>query len=152
MIQIVREEEKMKKKVQKYILILLVLTTILLNLVACSSENTEVKELSNEITEEQSKELLASSDSLPIGTVVLLKDSNRKVMIIGVLQFNGSDQSVLYDYSGVLYPEGLIDPKNNYLFNQDQIERIYYRGYHNEEQDVLQDTIDEAKEQYHNNQ
>lgn len=105
--------------------------------------------MSKEITAEQSKEILLKLDSLPIGTVVLLKESSRKVMIIGVLQFNGADQSVLYDYSGVLYPEGLIDPKNNYLFNKAQIERIYYLGYHNEEQDALQNLIRQAKDNFY---
>jgi hypothetical protein len=112
--------------------------------------NIKEEAMSNqsEITESKSRELLAGEDYLPIGTVVLLANSERKVMIIGVLQFNGDDQSRLFDYSGVLYPEGLIDPKDNFLFDKSQIERIYHLGYINEEQEELQTTIIRAKENY----
>ena len=105
--------------------------------------------MSNELTPEQSKDILARQELLPIGTVVLLEKANRKIMIIGVLQIDGQNQSVLYDYSGVVYPEGLINPKNNYLFNANQIERIFYMGYHNEEQDNLQKTVKIARENFY---
>jgi len=42
-------------------------------------------------------------DFLPLGTVVLLKDTQKKLMIIGRLQIC---EGIAYKYSGVVYPEG----------------------------------------------
>lgn len=86
---------------------------------------------------------------LPVGTVVLLKDATKKLMIIGFCSTGGEDTSKVYDYSGCLYPEGLIDSKQVALFNHDQISKIYFMGYQSEEEKAfkvkLKDII--AKEQ-----
>ncbi len=42
-------------------------------------------------------------DLLPIGSVVLLKDATKKLVIIGVLQVN-AEQNKMYDYLAVPYP------------------------------------------------
>lgn len=65
---------------------------------------------------------------LPIGSVVLLKNSKKRVMIVGVQQkqFNTTK---IWDYSGCLYPEGIIDPDRLFLFDASQIERLYFVGY-----------------------
>ena len=44
---------------------------------------------------------------LPIGSVVLLKDATKKLVIIGILQVNPSENKI-YDYLGVPYPEGYV--------------------------------------------
>ena len=66
----------------------------------------------------------------PIGTVVLLKDSTRRVMISGVAQYSISDanQRKLYDYVGVVFPEGFMGPEENLLFNADQIDKVFFIG------------------------
>lgn len=65
---------------------------------------------------------------LPIGSVVLLKNAEKKLMIYGCNQKDtGNDK--IYDYIGCLYPEGNIDPKHTYVFNHDQIERVYFIGF-----------------------
>ncbi|MGN0621798.1 MAG: DUF4176 domain-containing protein [Porcipelethomonas sp.] len=69
---------------------------------------------------------------LPIGTVVLLKNSTKRVMIIGVCQKDSSGK--VWDYSAVLYPEGYLGSDQSYLFDSDQIERIFAIGYQDEEQ------------------
>lgn len=46
-------------------------------------------------------------DLLPIGSVVLLKDATKKLVIIGVLQVN-AEQNKMYDYLAVPYPEGYL--------------------------------------------
>jgi hypothetical protein len=66
-------------------------------------------------------------DLLPIGSVVLLRGGMKKVMIIGRLQRQEITNKV-WDYSGCLYPEGIIDPQNMYLFNNDSIDRLYFVG------------------------
>ena len=60
---------------------------------------------------------------LPIGSVVLLKDATKKVMITGfcVLPQEGNN---VFDYCGCIYPEGMISSEQNCLFNHNQIEKI----------------------------
>ena len=75
-------------------------------------------------------------DLLPIGSVVLLKDATKKLVIIGVLQVN-AEQNKMYDYLAVPYPEGDLGSDNNYLFNQGDINDIIFRGYTNPERDIF---------------
>ena len=75
-------------------------------------------------------------DLLPIGSVVLLKDATKKLVIIGVLQVN-AEQNKMYDYLAVPYPEGSLGSDNNYLFNQGDINDIIFRGYTNPERDIF---------------
>lgn len=63
---------------------------------------------------------------LPIGTVVLLKDYKKKVMIFGVKQTVKDNE--VFDYIGVPYPEGNIGIKYHIFFNNNQIESIYFKG------------------------
>ena len=64
---------------------------------------------------------------LPIGTIVLLKDAKKRILIVGYLpQENGSDQA--FDYSGVPFPEGLIDSRKILLFNHIQIDKICHNS------------------------
>ena len=72
---------------------------------------------------------------LPIGSVVLLKNSTKRVMIIGVCQKQVNvDKEILWDYVGCVYPEGYIGGDQTYLFNGSQIERVFALGYQDEEQ------------------
>lgn len=71
-------------------------------------------------------------DLLPIGTVVLLNDGSKKVMICGVKQMDNETKKE-YDYIGVLYPEGFIGNEFKFIFNHEDIKEIFYRGYENEE-------------------
>ena len=73
---------------------------------------------------------------LPVGSVVLLKDSTKKVMIIGFCQKETTEgaEDRLWDYAGCLYPEGYLSPNQVYLFNGEQIERLFAIGYQDEEQ------------------
>ena len=75
-------------------------------------------------------------DLLPIGSVVLLKDATKKLVIIGVLQVN-AEQNKMYDYLAVPYPEGYLGSDNNYLFNQGDINDIIFRGYTKPERDIF---------------
>lgn len=72
-------------------------------------------------------------DFLPIGSVVLLKNADKKLMICGRIQTQSGDPKI-YDYSGCLYPEGMISPKQMYLFNNEDILRVYYIGMQDEEE------------------
>jgi hypothetical protein len=64
---------------------------------------------------------------LPIGSVVLLKGGTKRIMICGRVQ-RQVDNDVIWDYSACLYPEGFIDPNELFLFNNEDIERLYFIG------------------------
>lgn len=71
---------------------------------------------------------------LPIGSVVLLKEGTKRVMIFGIKQLD-NESGEEYDYIGVLYPEGNMGEGSQFLFNHEGIEEIYFRGYEDEERD-----------------
>lgn len=71
---------------------------------------------------------------LPIGTVVLLKGGKKRVMITGFCSFDEEKKDKAYDYTGCLYPEGIISSKQIALFNHSQIEKIFYLGLRDEEE------------------
>lgn len=79
---------------------------------------------------------------LPIGSIVLLKDGQKKVMIYGRKQIQ-TGTNIIWDYISCLYPEGNIDEEHCYLFNHEDIEKIIFLGYQDEEefdfQQVLKD-------------
>lgn len=71
---------------------------------------------------------------LPIGTVVLLKGGKKRLMITGFCSYDEAAKNKAYDYTGCLYPEGIISSKQMALFNHSQIEKIYYLGLRDEEE------------------
>ena len=71
---------------------------------------------------------------LPVGTVVLLSGGKKRVMITGYVAVGKETGNKVYDYIGCLYPEGVISSDKNLLFNHNQIEKVYYMGYSDEEQ------------------
>lgn len=89
------------------------------------------------------------SGFLPIGSVVLLKNSTKRVMIIGVLQQQTRDdgKKVIWDYSGCYYPEGYMGADKCFLFDTDQIEKIYAVGYQDEEQFAFKERVDQLRGQ-----
>ena len=70
---------------------------------------------------------------LPIGSVVTLKNGTKKVMICGRVQ-RETKQGRIYDYCVCLYPEGMIDSRSVYLFDQEDIGCIYYVGMQDSEE------------------
>ncbi len=77
---------------------------------------------------------------LPLGTVVLLKNANKKLMITG-FRIIHPESRIVYDYSGCPYPEGIIDSKSVFMFNHEKIQKIYYMGYESEEHEKLEKFI-----------
>ena len=72
---------------------------------------------------------------LPIGTVVLLKEATKKIMIVGYLPITSDNKK--FDYSGVLYPIGSLSPDQSLLFNSEDIDKVFFTGYKDEEYDLL---------------
>lgn len=71
---------------------------------------------------------------LPIGTVVRLKNGTKRVMITGYCAEEKTEPITNWDYTGCLYPEGIMFAEQLICFNHSQIEKIYYKGLENEEQ------------------
>lgn len=80
---------------------------------------------------------------LPLGTIVSLKDSDKKLLIIGVHQKSVSNNSdILYDYCACLHPYGYVNSEDIFLFNNEKIDKIYFQGYYdNETEDYYEDII-----------
>ena len=81
----------------------------------------------------------------PIGSVVLLKGGEKRLMVCGRIQANAADHQI-YDYSGCLYPEGIVDPATMYFFNNDSIERVYFLGFQDEEEFAFSAMLDSLGE------
>ncbi len=84
---------------------------------------------------------------LPIGTVVLLKGGQKRLMITGFCSIPKEDQSKVYDYTGCLYPEGVLNSEEVALFNHDQIEKIYFVGYKDEEEKQFKEKLNKLIEE-----
>lgn len=87
---------------------------------------------------------------LSIGTVVLLKEAFKKLMIIGYMPVKHTDtgEDIAYDYIGVPYPEGFIGNESALVFNHDDIEETVFQGFSNDERvvfvNIIQKIIDET--------
>ena len=77
---------------------------------------------------------------LPIGSVVLLKGGNKKIMIYGRQQSQVTTGQE-WDYIACLYPEGNISEEHMYLFNEEDIEKIYFLGFQDEEEENFKMTV-----------
>lgn len=71
---------------------------------------------------------------LPIGSVVLLKNAEKRLMIIGYQRKRSLDATEIMDYCGCTYPEGFIKADQTAIFNHDQIDRIIAIGLQNAQQ------------------
>lgn len=65
---------------------------------------------------------------LPIGSIVMLQDAIKPVMVTGYAQID-KNTGVMYDYTGCLYPEGIVDATSSAVFNADKIDKILFVGY-----------------------
>ena len=74
---------------------------------------------------------------LPIGSVVLLKGAEKKIMIIGILQEetpkDEKESPMSWDYIGVMYPYGFTGVEELLVFNHDSIDSVFATGYTNNE-------------------
>ena len=71
---------------------------------------------------------------LPLGSVVLLKDAKKRVMVTGFAVKSPQYGEKIFDYLGCMYPEGCIAQDKNLLFDHDDIAQIFALGYSDDEQ------------------
>lgn len=84
---------------------------------------------------------------LPIGTVVLLKDAEKELMIVGFSAIDEDDDEI-YDYIGCPYPEGLMDTEEVELFKHEQIEEILYTGYVTDASNKYSEEVRQITDEY----
>ncbi len=80
---------------------------------------------------------------LPIGSVVLLKEGTKKLMITGIKPVSEDNPETVFDYIGVVYPEGYLSNEYNFLFNHDDINDIVFTGYNNPERENFIEYMEE---------
>ena len=72
-------------------------------------------------------------DYLPMGTIVVLKNGFKKLMIFGRRQKH-IESGEEYDYIACLYPEGNIKSNMSILFNEEDIQEVIHMGYSDEDE------------------
>lgn len=77
---------------------------------------------------------------LPMGSIVLLKEGTKKLMIYGRKQIEIKSKRE-FDYVACLYPEGNINEEYMFLFNNEDIEEVIFRGYSNSEDEEFLERI-----------
>ncbi len=85
---------------------------------------------------------------LPIGSVVLLKGATKRIMVTGF--YVKDENNNVYDYMGVLYPEGVIDSNKNLLFNHEQIDKVFFIGFIDIEEQEFKSKLNKIIEEEEN--
>ena len=85
-------------------------------------------------TNEKNVELKNMNDKrrkmvLPIGSVVMLNNGTKPVMIFGYLQKSSLRPGEIADYVGVPYPEGNLHVKAQFGFQMTDIKEVLFEGY-----------------------
>ena len=92
-------------------------------------------------------------DFLPLGTLVVLNGSIKKVMIAlraVYVPVNEDETDIKYfEYGAVLYPEGLVDGQLVY-FNSEDVYKVIAVGYTDADDELLVEEINEALEKVEN--
>ena len=87
---------------------------------------------------------------IPNGSVVLLKEGTKRLMVVG--WYPVTEDGEKYDYMGCFYPEGFIDMDHIFLFNHEDIDKIDFIGFVDAEFQLLaQQVVDEMSERAEEN-
>ncbi|HAC1171547.1 TPA_asm: DUF4176 domain-containing protein [Listeria monocytogenes] len=91
---------------------------------------------------------MLTKEILPIGSVVYLKESLKKVMITSrLITIQGDEEKEFYDYGGVVYPEGTKDD-NILAFNAEDITDVKFRGFVDDEVVLVKRMREWQKEEF----
>ena len=88
-------------------------------------------------------EQLIKEKFLPLGTVVLLKNGTKRIMINGFCTIDANNQTKMYDYSGVLFPEGALSSDQILLFDHEQIDKVFHMGLVDDEEIEFKKKLEE---------
>ena len=81
---------------------------------------------------------------LPIGTVVMLKGGTKRVMVTGFCSVDNNEKERMYDYTGCLYPEGIINSNEICLFDNNQIDQVFFKGFVDPEEIKFKEDLKET--------
>lgn len=68
------------------------------------------------------------TELLPLGSIVALKEGDKKLMIYGRAQMTPETKED-FDYVACLWPEGNLDEEFTYLFNNSDVDEVFHHGY-----------------------
>ncbi len=85
-------------------------------------------------------------DLLPLGSVVLVKEATKMLLIIGTTQMDNEEN--YYDYIACPWPEGYLDEETFLLFNHEDIESVHFIGYVNAESQTYNQMIAQAEKEF----
>ncbi|MCK6130456.1 DUF4176 domain-containing protein [Parvimonas micra] len=84
---------------------------------------------------------MSKVELLPIGSIVILKGSTKKMMLIARMIAVPVDGVVYrFDYGACLYPEGLVGD-NLIYFNDEDILKVIHEGYSDEDNEIMLENI-----------
>lgn len=88
------------------------------------------------------------TEYLPLGSIVLIKGSVRKIMIVARgLMVDIKDKKEFFDYGGCLYPEGVSGDAMMYFQHKDITDTVF-KGYSDDDDQLMKRNIEVAvKEQ-----
>ena len=79
---------------------------------------------------------------LPIGSIVKLKNKDVLIMVTGYYSVEYEKNVMIYDYSGCLYPEGLMVKNGICSFNHSDIDNVIFKGYESDSYNTLVNNFD----------
>lgn len=85
---------------------------------------------------------------LPIGSVVLIKNGTKPLMIFGYLQNSIANSGDMVDYIGVPYPEGNLNVLAQFGFQMTDIREVLFEGYRSEEFKPWEDLLKLAESRH----
>lgn len=86
---------------------------------------------------------MEEKEYLPLGSIVLLRGGAHRVMIIARgMNMKRNDETYFFDYAAVPYPDGLTNDQLIY-FNKDGINKVYFHGYKDDEDDIVVTALQE---------
>ena len=89
---------------------------------------------------------------LPLGSIVILDtEKNDKIMIISRLVKKAEGNEEIYDYCGCFVPYGIQGDQELQFFNHEDIKRLLFVGYQDEEELQFSFLMAEQFEQSKNN-
>lgn len=79
---------------------------------------------------------------LPIGSVVLLNGGEKRLMICGRIQTDVATGTT-YDYSACFYPDGIVNSKELFMFNNENIRKVFFIGFQDGEEFAFRQFMEE---------
>ena len=93
---------------------------------------------------------MKDTNYLPVGSIVLLKGSANKVVVLGYAVKEDNDNKI-WDYVGGPFPVGIIKSDMNILFDIEQIDKVIHIGYKDEDTISFLEAIERDLEKIRNN-